>query len=73
MVLILSIHHATRKVFMEVWQQACCTKEVIITPTTIVGAPLTLPFQAVFDRPPMGNERDIVLDAAALMSIVRPL
>ena len=73
MVLILSIRRATRTVLIEVWQQAHCIKELIITPTTIVGAPLTLLFQAIFDRPPMGNERDIVLDAAALMSIARPL
>ena len=54
-------------------QQAYCIKELIITPTTVVGAPLILPFQAIFDRPPVGNEQDIVLNAAALMSIARPL
>lgn len=54
-------------------QQAYCIKELIITPTTIVGAPLILPFQAIFDHPSMGNEQDIVLDTAALMSIARPL
>lgn len=52
-----------------IWGQYLCYK-LIITPTTIVGAPpLTLPFQAIFDRLPVGNKQEIVLDAAALMSI----
>ena len=56
-----------------VLQQAYCIKELIITSTTVVGAPLILPFQAIFDRSAVGNEQDIVLNAAALMSIARPL
>ncbi|GKZ30213.1 hypothetical protein AbraIFM66950_008259 [Aspergillus brasiliensis] len=37
-------------------------QEVVITPTSITGQPLVLPFQALFDRRPDGNERDIVID-----------
>lgn len=73
MVLILSIHQATRTILMEVWQQAYCIKELIITLMTVIGAFLTLLFQEIFDHPPMRNVQGIVLDAAALMSIARPL
>ena len=36
------------------------------TPPTIIGAPLTIPFKGIMRRDPVGQERNISLDAAYL-------
>lgn len=44
-----------------------------ITANNITGAPLVLPFLALFDRPPRGNEVDIVLGLQELRYCTRAL
>lgn len=47
-------------------QQTYPAQEIEISPVSIQGAPLTLNFEAVFDRARRQNEQDIVLDANKL-------
>ncbi|PKY05746.1 hypothetical protein P168DRAFT_289185 [Aspergillus campestris IBT 28561] len=52
-------------------QQPYVAQEVVISPAGISGTPLVLDFHAVLDRPPRGNEADIVLPAAVLLHCTR--
>lgn len=52
-------------------QQPYCAQEVTITPRTVDGAPLYIPFVSIFDRLPTGGEGDIVLTDAACRTITR--
>lgn len=47
-------------------QQPYPAQGIEISPVSIQGAPLTLNFEAVFDRARRQNEQDIVLDANKL-------
>ena len=82
-VLIVSISRRQRRVTVEKWQMqipspafvlqpvASAAQEIVITPASVSGAPLTLDFEALFDRPPQGTEADIVLDANDLRHCAR--
>ncbi|PYH35920.1 uncharacterized protein BO87DRAFT_374932 [Aspergillus neoniger CBS 115656] len=52
-------------------QLAFSIQEVVITPTSIIGQPLVIPFRAMFDRQPTGAERDIVIDNVGFREISR--
>ncbi|KAK6812994.1 hypothetical protein RU639_010809 [Aspergillus parasiticus] len=52
-------------------QIAFCIQEVIVTPTSIDGGPLVIPFRAMFDRQPTGAEGDIVIDHQGFRDITR--
>ncbi|OGM39664.1 hypothetical protein ABOM_011522 [Aspergillus bombycis] len=52
-------------------QIAFCIQEVIITPTSITGEPLVIPFRAMFDRQPTGTEGDIVINHQGFRTIAR--
>lgn len=52
-------------------QTAFCVQEVVITPESITGQPLVLPFRALFDRKPNGAERDIIIDNEGFREISR--
>jgi hypothetical protein len=54
-------------------QQAYCAHEVEITANNVTGAPLTLPFVEVYDRPPAQGEGDIVLTAQDLLDVTNGL
>ncbi|KAI2791265.1 hypothetical protein POX_c04122 [Penicillium oxalicum] len=54
-------------------QQAYCAQEVEVTPTDIHGAPIILPFAALFDRDPGPSETDVVINAQQLRAIVHVL
>jgi hypothetical protein len=45
-------------------QKSYCSQEVTVTPNSVVGAPLVLPFEALFSRAPIFPERDISIPAA---------
>lgn len=42
-------------------QRPFALQAIEVTPTGVSGAPLVLPFEALFCRPPQGNERDIII------------
>ncbi|GIK05321.1 hypothetical protein Aspvir_009428 [Aspergillus viridinutans] len=44
-------------------QQLYSAQEVVVTPTGMTGAPMVLPFRAVYDRAPTANETDIAITA----------
>ncbi|KAI9042731.1 uncharacterized protein KD926_005061 [Aspergillus affinis] len=50
---------------------AALAQEIVITSTSVEGAPLTIGFEALFDRLPRGSETDIVLDALDLRHCAR--
>ncbi|KAJ5508030.1 hypothetical protein N7527_010173 [Penicillium freii] len=50
-------------------QQAYCAHEVEVTANGVTGAPLTLPFVAVYDRAPTTGKGDIVLTAQDFLSL----
>ncbi|KAJ5185740.1 hypothetical protein N7491_006392 [Penicillium cf. griseofulvum] len=50
-------------------QTAYCAHELTITANGVTGAPLTLPFAALYDRPPAQGEGDIVLTAQDFLDI----
>lgn len=52
-------------------QIAFCIQEVIVTPTSIDGGPLVIPFRAMFDGQPTGAEGDIVIDHQGFRDITR--
>lgn len=53
-------------------QRPYAAQTTIITPTSVTGdAPLILHFHSLFDRPPVGTERDIQLDVPTLIDIAR--
>jgi hypothetical protein len=52
-------------------QSAFCHQEVIITPTSITGGPIVIPFRAIFDRQPTGAEGDIVINNQGFRAITR--
>ncbi|KAF9893089.1 hypothetical protein FE257_012500 [Aspergillus nanangensis] len=52
-------------------QQPYVAQEVDISPAGISGSPLVLDFHAVLDRPPRGNEADIVIPASVLLRCTR--
>ncbi|GIJ98728.1 hypothetical protein Aspvir_000848 [Aspergillus viridinutans] len=52
-------------------QTAFCHQEVIVTPTSITGGPLVIPFRAMFDRQPTGAEGDIVINNQGFRTITR--
>ena len=54
-------------------QQSYDAQVIKITANNITGAPLVLPFLALFDRPPKGNEADIVLGLQELRYCTRTL
>ncbi|KAJ5297797.1 hypothetical protein PENANT_c012G09850 [Penicillium antarcticum] len=45
-------------------QQSYCSQEVTVTPHSVVGAPLVLPFEALFCRAPVFPETDISIPAS---------
>ncbi|CAG8016442.1 unnamed protein product [Penicillium nalgiovense] len=54
-------------------QQAYCAHEIEISANGVTGAPLTLPFIAVYDRPPAQGEGDIVLTGQDFLDITSDL
>ncbi|KAE8331926.1 hypothetical protein BDV39DRAFT_167827 [Aspergillus sergii] len=48
---------------------AFCIQEVIVTPRSIEGGPLVIPFRAMFDRQPTGAEGDIVINHQGFRTI----
>ena len=53
-------------------QRIYAAQTITITPAIVTGdVPLALPFQGLFDRPPMGTERDILLDFSSFIDIAR--
>ncbi|GIC87096.1 uncharacterized protein Aud_003477 [Aspergillus udagawae] len=52
-------------------QTAFCHQEVIVTPNSITGGPLVIPFRAIFDRQPTGAEGDIVINDQGFRTITR--
>ncbi|KAG2016957.1 hypothetical protein GB937_005861 [Aspergillus fischeri] len=52
-------------------QLAFCHQEVIVTPTSITGGPLVIPFRAIFDRQPTGAEGDIIINNQDFRTITR--
>lgn len=54
-------------------QRSYDAQVIKITANNITGAPLVLPFLALFDRPPSGNEADIVLGLQELRYCTRLL
>lgn len=50
-------------------QQAYCAHEIVVAADSVTGAPLTLPFVAVYDRSPAQGEGDIVLSAQDLLDV----
>nr|XP_001389465.2 hypothetical protein ANI_1_2980014 [Aspergillus niger CBS 513.88] len=52
-------------------QTAFCVQEVVITPEAVMGQPLVIPFRALLDRQPTGDERDIVIDNEGFREISR--
>ncbi|KAH8424097.1 uncharacterized protein LDX57_001854 [Aspergillus melleus] len=51
-------------------QQIFCLQEVTVTRNAVQGAPLIIPFHALFDRAPMPNESDIRITTADLRYIL---
>ncbi|KAK1140109.1 hypothetical protein N8T08_010865 [Aspergillus melleus] len=51
-------------------QQIFCLQKVTVTRNTVQGAPIIIPFRALFDRAPMPNERDIRITTADLRYIL---
>ncbi|KAJ6099287.1 hypothetical protein N7467_000822 [Penicillium canescens] len=45
-------------------QMSYCSQEVTVTPNSVVGAPLVLPFEALFSRAPIFPETDISIPAS---------
>lgn len=54
-------------------RKACLGQELQITPYSVDGAPLVLPFEEVMRRPPVKNETDIVLNEVVLMGCAKNL
>ena len=52
-------------------QLAFCIQEVFITPTSITGGPLVIPFRAMFNRQPTGAEGDIIINDQGFRTITR--
>jgi hypothetical protein len=52
-------------------QHPYIAQEIVITPAGIIGAPLILPFEALFDRTPQANEGDILFTQPALGHFTR--
>jgi hypothetical protein len=80
-VLIISISKRKDRVFIEKWQLAppnspralTCAHEVTITANGVTGAPLTIPFVALYDRQPAHGEGDIFLATQDFMDITSDL
>ncbi|RHZ74431.1 hypothetical protein CDV55_106213 [Aspergillus turcosus] len=51
-------------------QYAYAAHEVTVTATTVTGAPMTLPFAALYERPPGPNEGDVVITSQMFREIV---
>ncbi|KAF4214439.1 hypothetical protein CNMCM5878_009249 [Aspergillus fumigatiaffinis] len=54
-------------------QQIYSAQEVVVTPTGVTGAPMILPFQALYDRPPGPNESDITITAQDFRAFVQSI
>ncbi|CDM34804.1 unnamed protein product [Penicillium roqueforti FM164] len=54
-------------------QQPYSVQEVYVQPNHIVGAPLSLLFVAIYDRPPRPGEHDIPLNASGFLEITKML
>lgn len=54
-------------------RQAYCAHEVEVTANGVTGAPLTLPFVAVYDRAPAAGEGDIVFTVQDFLGITSDL
>ena len=52
-------------------QQPYCAQEIIITPQGVIGTPLILPFNALYDRAPGPGESDVLITTADCLSITR--
>ncbi|KXG45557.1 uncharacterized protein PGRI_033240 [Penicillium griseofulvum] len=80
-VLVISISKRKDRVSIEKWQLAStnrprsltCAHEVAITANGVTGAPLTITFVALYDRPPAHGEGDIVLTARDFLDITSDL
>ncbi|GFF30573.1 hypothetical protein IFM51744_01179 [Aspergillus udagawae] len=54
-------------------QQLYSAQEVVITPTGMTGAPMILPFRALFDRAPTANETDVTITAQNFREFVQTI
>ncbi|QRD92191.1 putative maltose permease [Aspergillus flavus] len=54
-------------------QSAYCAQSIEITPQAVTGPSLILPFLAVFGRPPVAPEADLILTTAMLASCIQHL
>ncbi|KAF7125503.1 hypothetical protein CNMCM5793_001742 [Aspergillus hiratsukae] len=54
-------------------QQLYSAQEVVVTPTGVTGAPMILPFRALYDRAPGPNESDITITAQDFRDLVRTI
>jgi hypothetical protein len=52
-------------------QQAYLAQKVYVTPGTVVGTPMVLPFATLLDRPPGPGEYDVILDDKDIKSITQ--
>jgi hypothetical protein len=52
------------------YQHAYSAQEVTVTATTVTGAPMTLPFTALYERPRGPNEGDVVITSQMFREIV---
>lgn len=86
-VLVIGIPKISRTIIVEKWQltpagpdsfqQAYCAQEVNISVddagVVTASAPLVIPFYALMDRNPMGNEGDVDMNVNVLMTWARYL
>ncbi|KAJ5845176.1 hypothetical protein N7534_008845 [Penicillium rubens] len=54
-------------------QQPYSAQEVYVQPNNVVGAPLSIPFAAIYDRPPGPGEHDILINANDFLEITEKL
>jgi hypothetical protein len=54
-------------------KQVYSAQEVVVTPTGMTGAPMILPFQALYDRAPGPNESDITITAQDFRAFVQTI
>ncbi|KAJ5186745.1 hypothetical protein N7449_011509 [Penicillium cf. viridicatum] len=54
-------------------QQPYSAQEVYVQPNNVVGAPLSIPFAAIYDRPPGPGEHDILIKADDFLEITEKL
>ncbi|KAB8256870.1 hypothetical protein BDV32DRAFT_160873 [Aspergillus pseudonomiae] len=54
-------------------QYAYCAQSIEVTPQDLAGPSLILPFLAVFDRPPVAPEADLILTTEVLASCIQHL